>query len=149
MHALYNLAAHPEYIQPLRQEVESYVANGGWEKSTVREMRKLDSFLKECFRLHPMGASKRIMTNSVLTLAGTQRVVVKPYKFSNGVTIRPGATLTSLILPIHLDEDNYKNADQFDGFRFSRMRESEDHAKYLSANTSPEFLFWSHGEHAW
>jgi hypothetical protein len=55
-HALYNLAAHPEYIAPLREEIEFLVTSEGWEKSTLAKMRKLDSFLKESLRLHPLAA---------------------------------------------------------------------------------------------
>lgn len=50
-HALYNLAAYPEYIQPLREEVEDIIAEEGWTKTSLGKMRKVDSFLKESMRL--------------------------------------------------------------------------------------------------
>ena len=50
-HALYNLAAYPQYLEPLREEVESVVAVDGWSKASMAKMRKLDSFLKESMRL--------------------------------------------------------------------------------------------------
>lgn len=53
-HAAYNLVSHPEYIDPLREEIESLVSAYGWEKTTITKMRKLDSFLKETIRLHPL-----------------------------------------------------------------------------------------------
>jgi Cytochrome P450 len=52
---MYDLAVHPEYHAPLREEIETLVAEEGWKKSTVMKMRKLDSFLKESIRMHPIG----------------------------------------------------------------------------------------------
>jgi hypothetical protein len=41
----------PEYLQPLREEVESIVKEQGWTKASLINMRKLDSFLHEALRL--------------------------------------------------------------------------------------------------
>jgi cytochrome P450 len=142
---LYNLATHPEYIEPLREEIETQLITGGWNKATISKMRKLDSFLKETFRLYPAGASKPSFEKIVNILAGTQRLVIKPYTFANGITVYPGTTLTSLLEPIHGDKSIYKNPENFDGFRFYR---NEDTKSY-STNTSTEFLMFSHGKHAW
>lgn len=57
--ALYDLCAHPEYFAPLREEVEQVLAeDGGWNKSTVTKLRKLDSFLKESQRFNPPSLRK-------------------------------------------------------------------------------------------
>ena len=47
-----DLASHPEYIQPLREEMEAVIKEDGGavQKTTLRKMRKLDSFIKESFR---------------------------------------------------------------------------------------------------
>ena len=57
MHALYDLAVHPEYVEPLRQEIETLVAAEGWRYPTLAKMDKLDSFLKESMRYHPISSS--------------------------------------------------------------------------------------------
>jgi cytochrome P450 len=49
---LYDLAIHPEYIDPLREEIESLIASTDWQKITITKMWKLDSFLKESLRMH-------------------------------------------------------------------------------------------------
>ncbi|KIJ05361.1 hypothetical protein PAXINDRAFT_93577, partial [Paxillus involutus ATCC 200175] len=49
--ALYHLAANPQYMHPLREEVESIVDTDGWSKEALAKMRKLDSFLKESQRM--------------------------------------------------------------------------------------------------
>lgn len=58
---LYDLCAHPEYIPELREEVaEAIATEGGWQKTTLTRMRKLDSFMKESQRLNPPSYSKRL-----------------------------------------------------------------------------------------
>jgi hypothetical protein len=53
-HAIYNLAAYPEYVEPLREEIQSVMSEEGiWTKKRVIKMRKLDSFIKESMRMHP------------------------------------------------------------------------------------------------
>lgn len=54
-HVIYDLAARPEYIQPLREEVEQVVAADGWTKTAMGKMWKLDSFLKESMRYNGIG----------------------------------------------------------------------------------------------
>ena len=52
---MYRLLSHPEYIEPLRQEVEAVVAEEGWTKAGMDKMRKIDSFLRETQRIDPDG----------------------------------------------------------------------------------------------
>lgn len=61
---LYDLCAHPEYIQELREEVaEAVDLGGGWHKTTLTRMRKLDSFMKESQRVNPPSYSKQTVLN--------------------------------------------------------------------------------------
>jgi hypothetical protein len=53
-----------------------------------------------------------------------------------------------------MDEEIYPNAHEFDGFRFSRLREKEGDDDVLAARhqlvtTSPELLGFGLGRHAW
>ena len=52
--ALYDLVAHPEYIEPIREEIESIIAEDGWSKASIMKMRKLESFMKESQRYSPL-----------------------------------------------------------------------------------------------
>lgn len=75
---------------------------------------------------------------------------MKKFTFSNGVTVEPGEIVATNIAALHMDESLYKNAHEFDGFRFSRMRdENGESARLYSTNTSHEFLMFGHGKHAW
>lgn len=63
--AIFDLAARPEYIQPLRVEIEQVIAEDGHDvdgdgflklkKASITKLRKLDSFLKESQRFNPLG----------------------------------------------------------------------------------------------
>ncbi len=45
---LYDLCAHPEYIEDLRLEVKQAVSGvDGWHKAALTKMCKLNSFMKE------------------------------------------------------------------------------------------------------
>jgi cytochrome P450 len=48
---LYRLLAHPEYIEPLRQEVDAVIAKEGWTKAGMDKMHKIDSFARESLRI--------------------------------------------------------------------------------------------------
>lgn len=48
---LLDLAARPEYAQPMREEVQAVINEEGWTKVAVGKLWKLDSFLKESQRL--------------------------------------------------------------------------------------------------
>jgi cytochrome P450 len=81
---------------------------------------------------------------------GTGRKVLKKFKFSNGTTVEPGEIVGTNIAALHMDDSIYKNAHEFDGFRFSRMREEKGgDPKLYATNTNLEFLQFGHGKHAW
>jgi cytochrome P450 len=55
LHVLFDLAARPEYIDPLREELREVLAetNGVLTKQTLTHLKKLDSFMKESQRHNP------------------------------------------------------------------------------------------------
>ena len=54
---MYDLAAHPEWVTPLREEIEPIIASEGWTRAALGKMWKLDSLLKESQRFHGIGIS--------------------------------------------------------------------------------------------
>ena len=48
---LYDLATHPEYVQPMRDEVEAVLRDEGWTYAAINKLSKVDSFIKESLRL--------------------------------------------------------------------------------------------------
>lgn len=53
IHALYTLAIHPEYVEPLREEILEALS-GDWTMAAIMKMRKLESFVKESMRMQPL-----------------------------------------------------------------------------------------------
>ena len=47
----------PEYLAPLRAEIERVIGEHGWTKDAMGRLHKLDSFLKESGRLGGTNAS--------------------------------------------------------------------------------------------
>lgn len=57
-HAIYDLASYPQYIPELRAEIAEVSAgepDGKLRKTSMPKLRKLDSFIKESQRMHPLG----------------------------------------------------------------------------------------------
>ena len=59
-HALYHLAANPEFADILREEVEEVVRNEGCTKAAMGKMRKLDSFMRESQRYNGISSSESL-----------------------------------------------------------------------------------------
>jgi hypothetical protein len=57
-HALYHLAANPEYTGPLREEVDAVVKEYGWTKAAIDKMYRIDGFFRESFWVSPMVSSE-------------------------------------------------------------------------------------------
>lgn len=49
-------------MQPLREEVDLVVANGGWAKASVGQLYKLDSFFRETQRYNGLGLGEVHLT---------------------------------------------------------------------------------------
>jgi cytochrome P450 len=75
---------------------------------------------------------------------------MKSYTFADGTVVPKGVDIVAAAMAIHMDPTIYANPTEFDGFRFSRMREQDgESAKHHSSNTSLEYLHFGHGHHAW
>ncbi|KAJ7689419.1 cytochrome P450 [Mycena rosella] len=137
LHALYNLAAHLQYVEPLREEIERVVKAEGWTKTAMGKMVKLDSFMKESARFVPGGA--------VMGL----RKVLKDFTFSDGTTAPAGVLVAVGVLAEHHDEANYVNGGTFDPFRFARMRDDcGEGTKHQMSTPSHDFLVFGIGRTA-
>ena len=57
VHVLYDLCAHPEYFEPLREEIKAELeAQGGeWSNSVLNRLKRLDSVIKESQRMNAPG----------------------------------------------------------------------------------------------
>jgi len=79
------------------------------------------------------------------------RLALRPFTFSNGVTIPAGTQIAAPCGAIHMDEEIYSNPQHFDGFRFSKLSDLEGDVadtKYQAVSTSPEYMAFGFGRHA-
>lgn len=55
---MFDLAQNPELIQPLRDEIVAVLGTKGWKKTSLYNLKLLDSVLKECQRIRPINESE-------------------------------------------------------------------------------------------
>lgn len=157
---LYDLCGHPEFIDPLREELESVISRDGLiDKSGFLKMVKMDSFMKESQRFNPLLLSeydsqilgKRSRLTLCLSDAVTfERVIHRPFTLSSGFTIPAHTTIGIPTQAITMDESLYPSPGVFDPFRFSKLREerpeTDGRSQYVASN--PASLSFGYGRHA-
>lgn len=102
---LFDLCLHPEYIAPLREEIEKT----GWQKfdeSSGKAFPLMDSFMKESARLTPVES------------VSTRRMALKPFQLSDGTKVKTGQWICSAARAMNVDPAAYPYAQEFHGFRF-------------------------------
>lgn len=52
------IALHPEYIEPLREEITTTILHHGWTHNALLKMGLMDSFMKESQRVKPVDLCK-------------------------------------------------------------------------------------------
>jgi cytochrome P450 len=157
---LYRLLAHPEYLEPLREEIDAVIKEEGWTKAGIDKMYKIDSCLRETQRLDGLGTRPLEILSApqyevlmyAFFLVAMSRLVLRPLKLSNGMTIPAGTLVAIPASATHRDEISYPNPDEFDGFRFAKLRDDEGDTatnKYQAVSTSNENLPFGLGRHTW
>jgi hypothetical protein len=90
------------------------------------------------------------MCASCFSLVVGTRLVLRPFTFSNGVTIPAGAVVSIPVRAVHTDERIFENPNEFDGFRFAKLRENGAETNGLQmTSTSVQNLSFGVGRHAW
>ncbi|KAK7686505.1 hypothetical protein QCA50_010103 [Cerrena zonata] len=136
-HALYHLAANPEYVQPLREEVDSVIKEEGWTKAAMQKLKKVDSFMRESLRV-----------NGINGLSLTRKAL-QSITLSSGTFIPAGTMLTAASLPTHMDPNNYSDPTVFNPWRFSEIRGQDgESTRHQFVSTSVEYIPFGHGKHA-
>ncbi|KAI0072328.1 cytochrome P450 [Panus rudis PR-1116 ss-1] len=148
-HALYHLAANPEYMEPLRAEATKVIKQDGWTRTAMNKLRRLDSFLKESHRHHGIGSFT--MTRKAL----------KDFTFSDGTFIPKDGFVSAAESPTHFDPENYENPEVFNPWRFVEDDKSGDvegkengaasgegNVKNLMVSTSTDYVTFGHGRFA-
>ncbi|RHZ63614.1 cytochrome P450 [Aspergillus thermomutatus] len=135
-HCFYDLCQHPEYFEPLREEINDVITqDGGWKKTTLNKMRKLDSFLKESQRINPP------------SLLAFNRIVSEDLTLSDGTLLPKGTHFSMPSAAILQDPSVEPDANHFDGFRYYKKRLNPEEAnKHQFAMTDNNNLHFGHGK---
>ncbi|KAK2030523.1 cytochrome P450 oxidoreductase GliF [Colletotrichum zoysiae] len=136
-HALCELSQHPEAVEVLRQELDEVLVDGKLPTTHLQELKRMDSFLRESFRMHPV---------SLFTL---QRYIEKPVKLSVGPTIPAGAIVGVDAQSINRSPELWTDPDKFDIDRFYRLREKPGNDnRYHFLTTGSDSPGWGDGTQA-
>ncbi|KAH9897774.1 cytochrome P450 [Cubamyces lactineus] len=131
---LFLLAQSPEYIEPLRKEMQSVIEDEGWTKASFGRMWKLDSFLKEILR-----------HSNIDTVIMVCRAL-KDIRLSDGTVIARGGLVAAASDAMHHDSALYDNAGRFYLFRFAHMCEAKAGAtKHQLMHASHNYLSFGYG----
>jgi cytochrome P450 len=58
LETMFNIALHPELLKPLREELVTVLNAEGLRKTSLYNLKLMDSFIKETQRLRPVGLGK-------------------------------------------------------------------------------------------
>ncbi|KAJ5139157.1 uncharacterized protein N7515_004005 [Penicillium bovifimosum] len=134
---LYDLAAYPEYIQPLRDEIRAVAAEDGiLKKTSLLKLKLMDSVLKESQRMHPV------------SLTSITRLAHREVVLSDGTVIPKGANISVSTKTLE-DDSIYPGAATYDGYRFFKKRQQpgNEHKHQFVTTTADHYVF-GHGIHA-
>ncbi|KAE8354978.1 cytochrome protein [Aspergillus coremiiformis] len=133
---LLDLCEHAEIIPALRQEIVAVIQEHGWQKSTLVNLKLMDSFLKENQRLKPF------------SLIPMERDAEHSVRLRDGTEIPKGTTLT--VANHHLrDPAIYPDPERFDPYRFLKLRDEKGQERTAQLeSTSPDHLGFGYGKYA-
>ncbi|KAG6162550.1 hypothetical protein E4U11_002596 [Claviceps purpurea] len=134
--AVGDLAVHHEFVEPLRDEITECLAQNGWERKSLYNMKLLDSCIKESQRMKP------------LAMISMGRRVETDVTLSDGIFL-PKGSLTAFSCQRRWDPTLYANASQWDGARFfnKRKEKGQEQTAQLVA-TSPDHMAFGYGRQA-
>jgi len=137
INALYNIVNSPGAVELLREELIEVLGSAkAWDKTTLNQLKMLDSHMKESNRMNPA---------SFMTI---NRVADEEIHLSDGTVIPKGAALT-IPNTILYDEKFYENPNVFNGRRFYDMRQrAGEETKHQFVTTGDDYLPFGHGKHA-
>ncbi|KFA45495.1 hypothetical protein S40293_10289 [Stachybotrys chartarum IBT 40293] len=146
--AVYTLASSPEIFSILKEDVKQALqcSEGQFTISSLQNMKKVDSFLKEILRFHTLSATT------------FNRKVIKPFRLSNGESIPAGVYVQIPAGVMAFDEDLFSDAKTFNALRFFELQQAKDketsHSKAVKSVTSTQLvgvdqtnLIWGYGRH--
>ena len=155
--AIFDLATSPEYIAPLREEInEVWEAHDGLpSKQAMLELRRLDSFMKESQRLNPPFAGKRpfslqsrrfddkdILADIGNALVSMGRSVLQATTLKDGTYLHKDAHIAVPSMALETLDPQIQGPEEFRPFRFYNIwkkNSDEFHHQFTNTATSSQF----------
>lgn len=87
--------------------------------------------------------------------ATVTRKALRDFRFSDGTLIPSGTLVSAAARATHFDPENYEDPNMFDPWRFVKLSEALNDAdtkgstNHALIDTSPVFLSFGLGKHAW
>ncbi|KAI0408280.1 cytochrome P450 monooxygenase [Xylaria palmicola] len=132
---LVDLIQHPDSMQAVRDEIVQILKQSGWKKTSLYNMKLLDSVIKETQRIRPIFTAMRRFVGADMVLP-------------DGTTVKKGSR-------IHIDTHRmvdpkvYENPEEWKGSRFLELRSQPGNENSAQlASTSIDHFGFGHGEHA-
>ncbi|KAI6351853.1 hypothetical protein MCOR25_009701 [Pyricularia grisea] len=128
LQCIYDLAAHPEYHEPLRDEIRAVCGKDDQLTiETLARLRRVDSFMKEVVRLRPG------------TLIVMARKALVDVTLSDGLVVPRGVTVAMPSFALNHDPSIYgDDAAEFKPFRFVQDDQEGDFTKVTPAHLAFE-----------
>lgn len=130
---LHDICSHPQLIDELREGIVNILGAEGFKRSSINNLKLMDSVLKESQRLKPLALGNFSFHNIkfarfrlIIIIVAIQRVATEDIKLSDGLLIHKGRTIVTPGYGMW-DSKVYPNADRFDGHRFLRIRDKPEH----------------------
>ncbi|KAL3459578.1 cytochrome P450 [Aspergillus heterothallicus] len=134
--ALYDIVAQEGLVDEMRREIVSVIQSEGWGKTTLYQLKLMDSVLKESQRLKPT------------TIATMRRMAIKPMTLSDGTTV-PKNSILFVSCERMWDPSVYPSPEKFDPHRFLKLRDTPGHESSAQlVSPSPEHMGFGLGKHA-
>ncbi|KPM45297.1 hypothetical protein AK830_g1253 [Neonectria ditissima] len=125
----------PQVIDDLRREIVAVIGEGGWKKTSLHNLKLMDSVLKESQRPKPH------------QIVGMHRRAMEDVELSDGTKLaRRSATAGSA--ERMWDPSFYQNPNGFDGYRFYQAGGSSGDAANQLVTTSTRHMGFGHSMHS-
>ncbi|TRX95507.1 hypothetical protein FHL15_003465 [Xylaria flabelliformis] len=132
---LVELIQHPETMQAVRDEIVHVLRQDGWKKSSLYNLKLMDSVIKETQRIRPFFTAMR-------------RAVEADTVLSDGILVKKGSRVH---IDTHrmVDPEVYESPEVWKADRFLELRSQpgKEHMAQL-VTTSVDHIGFGHGEHA-
>lgn len=155
MFSIFRLCQHPEYTQPLINEVEAMLKLPTTDH--YKNLPLLESFLRETARHDPLDSrtylppSSHIRRNTLTRryTVSVQRKVLKDFTFADGTHVPAGNVICVPQQAVMRDSKYYDRPDDFLPFRFAKEHGVGNDATQKFTDLKPHFFLWGATAKPW